>query len=156
MHHYIQCGLDNVWLENGYTLDPKPSSEGISVENAAGLRAALVAEIIKKRGRISGKELRILRSHLAVSQVSLARCLGETEQSIGKWERTGKVPASTDALIRLLIIERTRATVTVTAILHRINSADGLPDYQIIAKETSTIWRTEIAAFNDQRFAIAN
>lgn len=60
MHHYIQCGLDNVWLENGYTLDPKPSSEGISVENAAGLRAALVAEIIKKRGRISGEELRFI------------------------------------------------------------------------------------------------
>ena len=99
MYHYTECGLDNVWLENGYKVHKTPYGKGVSIDDASGLHAVLVAELVKKQGRITGKELRFLRTHLALSQSNLAKCLGATEQSVSLWERTGKVPATSDALV---------------------------------------------------------
>ena len=80
MYHYTECGLDNVWLENGYKVHKTPYGKGVSIDDASGLHAVLVAELVKKQGRITGKELRFLRTHLALSQSNLAKCLGATEQ----------------------------------------------------------------------------
>ena len=155
MYHYTECGLDNVWLENGYAVHRTPYGRGVSIDDADGLHVVLVAEVVKKKGRITGKELRFLRSHLALSQVNLGKCLGATEQSVSLWERTGKVPAPTDALVRLLVIERTKGNVKVTAILNRINDVDRLVNQKIVAKETRKKWSSEVAVHNDERFALA-
>jgi hypothetical protein len=71
------------------------------------------------------------------------------------WERTGKVPAASDALVRLLVIERLRKNEKVTAILDRINEVDRLVNGQILVKEDRKKWHSEVAAPNDERFAIA-
>ena len=155
MYHYTECGLDNVWLENGYKVHKTPYGKGVSIDDASGLHAVVVAELVKKQGRITGKELRFLRTHLALSQSNLAKCLGATEQSVSLWERTGKVPATSDALVRMLVIERAKGNVKVTAILDRINDVDRLMNQKIVAKETRKKWHSEVAEFNDERFALA-
>lgn len=155
MYHYTECGLDNVWLENGYTVRHTPYGKGVSIDDADGLHLVLVSEILEKKGRMTGKELRFLRTHLGLSQDNLGKCLGATDQSVSLWERTGKVPAASDALVRLLVIERTRGNVKVTAILNRINDVDRLVNQKIVAKETRKKWRSEVAAASDERFALA-
>lgn len=155
MYHYTECGLDNVWLENGYTMHRTPYGKGVSIDGADGLHTVLVAEILRKKGRMTGKELRFLRTHLTLSQDNLGKCLGATEQSVSLWERTGKVPAATDALVRLLVIERARGNDKVTAILNRINDVDRLVNQKIVAKETHKKWHSEVAMHNDERFALA-
>ncbi|MBW8892019.1 MAG: transcriptional regulator [Burkholderiales bacterium] len=155
MYHYTECGLDNVWLENGYTVRQTPYGRGVSIDDADGLHQVLVAEVVKKIGRMTGKELRFLRTHLSLSQENLAKCLGATDQSVSLWERTGKVPATSDALVRLLVIERMRGNEKVTLILNRINDVDRLVNQKIVAKETRNKWRSEVAMQNDERFALA-
>jgi len=155
MYHYTECGLDNVWLENGYTVHTTPYGKGVSIDDAAGLHGVLVAELVKKQGRITGKELRFLRTHLALSQSNLAKWLGATDQSVSLWERTGKVPATSDALVRMLVIERSKGNVQVNAILERINDVDRLMNQKIVAKERRKKWHSEVAEFNDERFALA-
>ena len=155
MYHYTECGLDNVWLENGYNVRNTPYGKAVSIDDADGLHVVLANAVVNKPGRITGKELRFLRVHLALSQSSLGKCLGATEQSVSLWERTGKVPASTDALVRLLVIESNKGNATVTAILQRINDVDRLVNQKIVAKETRKKWRSEVAAAHDERFALA-
>ena len=155
MYHYTECGLDNVWLENGYTVHNTPYGKGVSIDDADGLHAVLVAELVKKKGRITGKELRFLRTHLALSQGSLGKFLGATEQSVSLWERTGKVPAASDALVRMLVIERSSGNEKVTSVLNRINDIDRLINQKIVAKESRKKWRSEVAMPNDERFALA-
>ena len=154
MYHYTECGLDNVWLENGYAMHRTPYGKGVSIDGGDSLHAVLVAEILRKKGRMTGKELRFLRTHLALSQGNLGKCLGATEQSVSLWERTGKVPAATDALVRLMAIERVRGNEKVTAILNRINDVDRLVNQKIVAKEIHKKWHAEVAMQNDERFAL--
>jgi len=155
MYHYTECGLDNVWLENGYKKRTTPYGTGVSIDDADGLHKVLVATILQKRGRITGKELRFLRVELGLSQENLGKCLGATDQSVSLWERTGKVPATSDALVRLLVIERLRGNEKVTAILDRINEVDRLVNGRILVKESRNKWHSEVAGPNDERFALA-
>lgn len=155
MYHYTECGLDNVWLENGYTKHKTPYGIGVSIDDADGLHKVLVVELLQKKGRITGKELRFLRLELALSQENLGKLLGSSEQSVSLWERTGKVPATSDALVRLLAGERLRSNVKVTAVLDRINEVDRLVKGCILVKEYRKKWQSEVAAHNDERFALA-
>lgn len=155
MYHYTECGLDNVWLENGYTIRQTPYGKGVSIDDADALHQVLVSEVVKKKGRITGKELRFLRTYLGLSQDGLAKCLSATDQSVSLWERTGKVPGASDALVRLLVIERMRGNANVTSVLDRINDIDRLVNQKIVAKETRKKWHSEVAPHNDERFALA-
>ena len=68
MYHYKECGLDNVRLANGYTVHKTPYGEGVSISDADQLHEVLALAVANKSGRISGKELRFLRSMLDLSQ----------------------------------------------------------------------------------------
>ena len=52
--------------------------------------------------RLTSAEFRYLRLALGLSQVSLASLMGNTENTIANWERTGKLLAMGDKLIRVL------------------------------------------------------
>lgn len=145
MYHYTECGLDNVWLENGYIQRKTPYGKGVAIEDADGLHRTLAEALLQKKGRLTGKELRFLRTELGLSQDNLGRCLGATDQSVSLWERTGKVPASSDALVRLLVIERLCGNEKVTAVLNRINDVDRLVNQKIVAKETRRKWSSHFA-----------
>src|SRR4051812_25624377 len=106
MHHYISCGLNNVWLKNGYTVKDTSYGRSVSVTDADELHKLLALGLVTKAGRLSGRELRYLRSMLELSQQGLARMVGVTEQALSLWERTGKVPKSGDALVRMIAVEK--------------------------------------------------
>ncbi len=46
MHHYVESGLDNVWLANGYTIHKTKYGEGVSIDNTDALHRAIAAKII--------------------------------------------------------------------------------------------------------------
>ncbi|MFT3777134.1 MAG: transcriptional regulator [Ottowia sp.] len=141
MYHYTESGLDNVWLENGYTIHRTPYGKGVSIEDTDGLHLVIAQSIIKKPGRITGKELRFLRTLLGLSQQSLAqRVLLTTEQSVSLWERTGRVPAQADALLRIVAFEKFKGNGKVTEILDRINTVDRLCNQKLVATERRGKW----------------
>jgi DNA-binding transcriptional regulator YiaG len=145
MHHYTESGLSNVWLENGYSLHKTPYGKGVSIDDAHGLHSALAMEITAKKGRITGKELRFLRTLLGLSQGNLAeKCLGVSEQSVSLWERTGKVPAQVDAIVRLLALEKLKGNARITDVLHRINDVDRLMNQRIVAVERRKKWTARV------------
>lgn len=143
MHHYTECGLDNVWLENGYTVHETPYGSGVAVQDADALLAAIALSLTNKNGSLTGKEFRFLRLSLGLSQPNAARMLGVTDQAVSLWERTGKVPKQGDALVRLLVLEHLDGGGKASEMIDRINTVDRLLNQRIIAKARSHKWTTK-------------
>lgn len=146
MHHYTECGLDNVWLANGYTVHNTPYGKGVSVDHADDLLAALARWLTLKPGRLTGKELRFLRTFLTLSQASLARMTGATEQSVSLWERTGKVPMASDALVRMLVLEKLEGDSTVSQVIERINRVERLVHQSLVLRSRQHRWTVKAQA----------
>lgn len=142
MHHYTECGLDNVWLSNGYRTKQTGYGTAVAVDDADGLHAALATNLIQKRGRSTGKEFRFLRLVLGLSQGGVAKLQGVQEQSVSLWERTGKVPKANDTLLRMLAQEKVVGNCSVTDVIDRINTVERLVNQQIVASERGRKWTT--------------
>ena len=153
MYHYTQCGLDNVWLENGYTLKKTAYGKAVAVEDADDLHQTLALELIGKQGRLSGKELKFLRVTLGLSQGGLGKLLGATEQSVSLWERTGKVPQAADGLTRLLAAEKLNGNCKVSEVVERISTVERLLNQRIVARETRSKWVSRTQAAEDAQAA---
>lgn len=146
MYHYTECGLDNVWLANGYTVHITPYGKGVSVKDADSLLHELAKWLTQKPGRLTGKELRFLRTLLCLSQAGLGAMLGATEQSISLWERTGKVPKTSDALLRMLVLEKFNGDGKVSQVIDRINTVEALVNQQIVARARQHRWTAKFQA----------
>ena len=143
MYHYTECGLENVWLSNGYRVKETAYGMAVSVEDVDGLHAVLASHLIQKRGRLTGKEFRFLRLVLRMSQDGLAKMLGVQEQSVSLWERTGKVPKSNDMVLRMLAQEKVAGHCGVADMIDRINTVERLLSQQIVASERGHKWTTK-------------
>ena len=56
-YHYTECGLDYVYLVNGYTWHQTPYGRGVSIEDADGLHDAIALGVI-----ISPHALRVMQT----------------------------------------------------------------------------------------------
>jgi DNA-binding transcriptional regulator YiaG len=80
--HYTACGLDNVWLENGFTVKPSALGEVVSVQDTDGLHHILAMTLVQKTGLLTGKEFRFLRVQLGLSQEALGQLLDFSENAV--------------------------------------------------------------------------
>jgi DNA-binding transcriptional regulator YiaG len=99
-YHYLECGLDNIWLVNGYELHETPYGRGVSFVNAEQLDQAIAIALTEKPEHLSGKELRFLRIMLDMSQKRLGEFLGKEAQTVALWEKRKKIPTDVDYLVR--------------------------------------------------------
>lgn len=143
MYHYTESGLNNVWLENGFNVVDTPYGKAVSIDDADGLHELLAIDLANKTGRLTGKEFRFLRTMLCLSQQNFAAMLGLTEQAASLWERTGKVPKSADATMRMLILEKLKGDGKMSEVINRINTVDRLVNQQIVATERNHKWRSK-------------
>jgi putative transcriptional regulator len=102
-YHYTESGLDNVWLENGYTIETHENyGELVSIQNVRGLHEAIGRWLVNRARPLTGAEFRFLRTELDASQRVAAVLLGVNEQSIAKWEKARAKPVANKAAERLL------------------------------------------------------
>jgi len=99
-YHYTQSGLDNVWLQNGFTFDESPYGHGVRIENIHGLHEAISCALVDKSGRLTGSEFRFLRKELELSQSRFGELMGKTDQTVARWEKEQEVSTDADFLIR--------------------------------------------------------
>ena len=102
MYHYTGCGLKNVFLANGYRETETPYGKGVSIVDLEGLHDTIAKALVSKPAPLSGEELRFLRNELDLSQKTLAKTLGISDQSIARWEKQGGASPEGDRLIRLV------------------------------------------------------
>jgi putative transcriptional regulator len=127
-YHYTESGLDNVWLESGFTIENHPNyGELVSIKDPRGLHETIGRWITGQPRTLTGAEFRFLRNELDMSQKTLGRVLGVTEQAIAKWEksRDRAVPnKSAERLLRLAYINYLDGKPEFSAVIDRITQLD--------------------------------
>ena len=100
--HYTQCGLDNIYLKNGYNIKETKYGMTYSINSADELHEFIADSIITNPTPIRGQEFRFLRSMMQLSQRLLAERIGLSRSAIARYEATAeeKVPNHVDKSIR--------------------------------------------------------
>jgi len=133
--HYTQCGLDNVWLANGYDAKTTPYGKAVAVHDVDGLHALLAAQLAKNPGPLTGKEFRFLRAWLGMTQETLAGRMGVTEGALSLWERKDAVPGLNDKMLRLMVLAKTDGNATVRDAIERVNTVHKLVNQRFVVRE---------------------
>ena len=80
--HYTECGLDSVYLVNGFEL----KDSRLRIHDIEGLHCAMGRWLVSTRKRLSDGEIRFLRHELELSQAKLAFLLDVDERSVLRWK----------------------------------------------------------------------
>jgi len=125
MYHYLESGLRNVYLRNGYKLSKSPYGDTVAIQDLPGLHKALAMKLVMKPAKLSGTEIRFLRKEMELSQASLCAMLGVNVQTLAAWEKGGtKITAPSDKLLRLVVKGTYSGTVPVLKIIEALNNMD--------------------------------
>ena len=140
MFHYTMCGLDNVSLENGYTVEETEDGQVVSVEDMDGLHRAIATDIASKHGRLTGKELRFLRSMLRLSQQKLADHTGNQRGTVTRWENGDPIPLPVEMLVRGLWLGKAKGCPLTIELLDEWERQDA-ELVQLAYRDTGSGWR---------------
>lgn len=149
MYHYLGCGLQNVYLQNGYELKQSPYGESVVIHDLEGLHDALGQMIVSSTVTLSGEEFRFLRIELELSQGTLGELLGCDEQSVARWEKgKSKVNAPAERLLRRLYEDTKMGAKKLAPLLKTLQKIESIPatPKRIIAKERSDNWSVKAQA----------
>jgi len=105
-YHYTECGLDNIILCNREIVQDDYGEQVVIIPNINGLHEFISLSIINSENRMSGKEIRFLRTELGLTQDELAQIVQRTRLTINRWE-SGKAPinGAVETLFRQLVAE---------------------------------------------------
>jgi putative transcriptional regulator len=143
MHHLIACGLDNVWLANGYRYGESPYGATVSIADVDGLYKAIAMTLVAKTDVLTGPEIRFLRKHLDMSQESLAAIIGIGVQSVALWEKgRSPMPKPSEKLLRLIALGYCNGHATIRRAIEEINIDDSARQMdRLVFKEQGKAWR---------------
>lgn len=144
MYHFTECGLDNVWLENGYEEKDTAYGKAYAVKSVEDLLREIAMQLVRKPGRLSGREFKYLRVHMHLSQAAMAKLQGVTEQNISLWERRGKVPITNDTMQRLLFLKHASEDQTLRSAFEQIMAVERLVHQKIVATSGRKGWKFKV------------
>lgn len=86
-YHYLECGLDNIWLTNGHETRDTGYGPGTSITDVDELHKVIGLALANQKERLTGAEIRFIRNELDLSQNVFSRLLGVSEQTFARWEK---------------------------------------------------------------------
>ena len=144
-YHYTECGLNNIYLLNGYKYTETPRGKSISIHDIDGLHKAIGLFLVTSVKDLSGDEIRFLRHEMLMSQTTLAKLLGISEQAIRRWEN-GKIsiPKPSEGLLRLLYREHINdKDGKIATMLKRVAELESeLHEHELLFQDTEDGWRS--------------
>lgn len=106
MYHFTECGLDNIYLRNGFDEVETAEGRAVGIHALEQLHRVIAEGIVNKAGFLTGKELRFLRIELDLSQKALGDLMGKSDQMVAKWEKgESAIPILADKAVRDLYME---------------------------------------------------
>lgn len=102
---YRSCGLDDIYLLNGYTVEEHDGEEYVSVTRMDELHQAIGRHLVMCRKGLAPKEIRFLRNTMGLTQAQLAELLGNNAQSVARWEKGEcAMQGDSEKLLRVIFI----------------------------------------------------
>lgn len=123
-YQYLECGLPNVYLQDGFTRQKTPYGEGVSIDAVGDLHRCIAQTLCDKPSPLTGLEFKYLRIELDLSQKVIAELLGCDDRNIRRIEKSEKVKGLYDKVIRLLYLESTNPESTFIGLFERLRSID--------------------------------
>lgn len=147
MYHYKECGLDNVYLANGYRIHKTNYGEGVSIQNTEGLHKAIGRWLVKTPKPLTGAVLRFLRLEMETTQRDLAGILGTTEQSLRLWEKHRKkaIPGTADHLLRGIYQDYIGGDGRLRRMLENLTQLDQLQHAEACFQQRNNAWKPQAA-----------
>ena len=150
-YHYRQCGLDNVYLRNGFVRESGPYGETVSIHDMDGLHRAIGMHLIQERKPLTGAEVRFLRHELDLSQRTLGGLLSKSPQTVARWEKDQTaIDGPADRLLRLLYASHAKPSGTggkmIRSLLEELAELDGCEVGSVQFEDTEEGWRPRFAA----------
>lgn len=126
MLHFPTCGLDNVYLLNGYHYGRTGNGEEVLViQDLIGLHKAIAQAIVETSSPLDAKTFKYLRKHMDMAQRQVAEMLGVSEETVSLWERARQpVPKSADLILRTLVKEKCSGNAELVRLVERYNELD--------------------------------
>lgn len=119
-YHYRECGLDDVYLANGFVLEDSSYGQSVAIEDVDLLHEAIGRTLCEKR-ELNAKEVRFLRHELGLSQKRLGELLGVEEQTVSLWERAAHpIQSSAAMVLKFLFLESINEDVSVRQTLEEL------------------------------------
>lgn len=132
-----------IYLLNGFKFIKTSGGTAISINDLDGLHRAIGLHLSTSKKDLSGDDVRFLRHEMLMSQSTLARLLGVSEQAIRRWE-TGKIniPKPPEALLRLLYREHIQdKDGKISTVLKKIADLEEEINGELHFKDTAKGWR---------------
>lgn len=107
-HEYTESGLPNVKVV-GVTVNRCTKCDEVEIEipRLESLHKAIAAALLRKGARLSGAEVRFLRSHLGYSGADFAKVIGVGPSTVSRWENDKEpIGPQADRLLRLMVLHR--------------------------------------------------
>lgn len=103
MYQYCGCGLEGIFLKNGYTIVQTPYGEAVRIEGVEALHDAIALDIVNQQSPMSGHQFKFLRKEQELTQAECASLMRVDVQTIANWEKRGKqeVPGPADFAMRM-------------------------------------------------------
>lgn len=123
---YQGCGLDNVYLVNGYRfMNLASGQEVLHIDDLPGLHHAIASAIADSPVDLDAKTFKFLRKEHDMSQRNLAEILGVEEQTVSNWERAKTpIPRYADLVLKALTKERCGGNDALTSVIEHMNKLD--------------------------------
>lgn len=148
-YRYTLCGLPNVFLLNGFDAEfDECGDRFVAVKDVAGLHHAIALHLASNRKALSPQEVKFLRRTMDLTQSELARKLGQSDQSVARWEK-GKteIPGPADRLLRLMLLDAIDAHFEgrhLLEFLDEIGDLDTAPNEALEFRRDNQEWATAV------------
>jgi len=144
IYHYKECGLDNVFLINGFDIKETPYGKGVRIMNLDNLHKVIGLGITDSPNKMSGKEFRFLRHEMNFSQARIAELFDVDEQAIARWEKgRSKVPGPADKLMKTLFKELIKGDIKIKKALETLAELDAKIIKKQYFRANPTGWKPE-------------
>ena len=102
---YRGCGLEGIYLLNGYAIQEHDDELHVSITDMEGLHETIGRHLVGYRKGLSPKEIKFLRNTMGLTQAELAKRLGNNSQSVARWEKGEcEIPGTAEKLLRAVFL----------------------------------------------------
>ena len=144
---YRGCGIDGVWLGNGYTVEDTAYGLALHITNIKGLHKAIGIYLITNKKVLAPTELRFLRKQMDLTQAELGRWVSLSDQQVARWEKGScGISGAADSLLRLLYLGKVVGQVDPVQFLEELEGTDSVCEDKIVLDETEGEWHAREAA----------
>ncbi|MDE0303426.1 MAG: helix-turn-helix domain-containing protein [Albidovulum sp.] len=101
-YHYTECGLDNVFIEGAMEFGDGAGADPVTIPAIGQLHRVIAEGIVTHPAKMTGQELRLLRTEMGLTLARLAEILKVRLLTVSRWERNEtSINDAAEMLVRL-------------------------------------------------------